>query len=74
MKNITDDILKYWPVLSAVGLGLFLGIGWCIRLEMKTNDNAVLLAQHDSAIDDLDHRVLPLEKVEDLREKGLLCK
>lgn len=74
MKSIGDDILKYWPVLSAFAVIAFLGLGWCIRLEMKTNETTVLAQDSDKTIDKLSKKVDRLDTIEELREKGQLCK
>jgi outer membrane murein-binding lipoprotein Lpp len=73
MKSIVDDLLKYWPILSAIAVGTFLVIGWCIRLEMKTNETTVLAQESDATIDKLTKKVDRLDTIEELREKGL-CK
>jgi len=74
MKSIVDDLLKYWPILSAIAIGAFLVVGWCIRLEMKTNETTILAQESDERLDKLGKKVDRLDTIEELREKGQLCK
>ena len=53
MKTFGDEILKYWAILSAIGVIVFFGIVWGIRLEMKTNVNSELVQEHDKTLDKL---------------------
>lgn len=74
MKSIGDEILKYWAVLSAIGVIAFFGVVWGIRLEMKTNANTDLTTENDKTLDKLSKKVDRLDTIEELREKGQLCK
>jgi hypothetical protein len=73
MKSFGDELLKYWAILSALGMVAFFGVVWGIRLEMKTNTNSALAAEHDKTIDKLQKEVDRLNTIEEMREKGL-CK
>ena len=73
MKSFGDEILKYWAVLSALGMVMFFGIAWGIRLEMKTNSNTELTAEHDRTLDKISRQLDKLMTIEELRERGL-CK
>jgi hypothetical protein len=79
-------VKKYWKQITGIATALSIVFGWL--WEMKTRiDNYVnvqtqLVAEvkalraeaneHDQDLDDQDHRIIPLEKVEELRERGLM--
>jgi hypothetical protein len=75
MKKLSfgDTLVKYWEIVSAIGIIIFFGIVWGIRLEGKTNSNTELTAEHDKTLDKISKQLDKLVTIEELREKGL-CK
>jgi hypothetical protein len=79
-------IKRYWKQITGIAVALSTVFGWL--WEMKTRVDADLnvqnqlvadvrslkaeIAEHDQDLDDQDHRIIPLEKTEELREKGLM--
>lgn len=79
-------LLKYWAQITGVLTVLALLLGWL--WEMKTRLDAYVNTQqqlvvwqqkaqneldaHDDDVDQLDHRLIPLETKEDLRERNLM--
>ena len=79
-------IKKYWKQITGIATAASIAFGW--MWEMKTridndlnvqrqlvidvNNLKAEVAEHDQDLDDQDHRIIPLEKTEELREKGLM--
>ena len=86
LNKLLKFATKYWLVLSAIitllismitgGLKLKGMIdqnnATILDLQQQVKDLYVITDQQDKELDDLDHRVIPLEVKDDLREKGLL--
>ena len=86
LNKLLKFATKYWLVLSAIITLLASMITGGLKLKGKIDQtNATILDlqqqvkdlydltdQQDKELDDLDHRIIPLEVKEDLREKNLL--
>jgi len=79
-------IIKYWAQITGILAILAFLFGWCWRLAIRfdslvsaVSQNTQRLDDHDkqldaqdSLLDEHDHRIIPLEVKEDLRERNLL--
>jgi hypothetical protein len=77
---------QYWAQITGILTILAFLLGWCWRLairfdnivttvsqhEQRLNAHDTLLADHDSELDDHNDKLLLLNKIEELREKGLM--
>jgi hypothetical protein len=79
-------LVKYWPQITGILTVLALIFGWCWKLagsieseivreqqvEARLADAEQRLDEQDAALDAADHRLIPLETKETLREQGLM--
>jgi hypothetical protein len=79
-------VIKYWAQITGILAILAFLFGWCWRLavrfdslvttvgqhEKRLNDHDTLLAEHDSTLDEHSNSILVSNKIEELREKGLM--
>jgi hypothetical protein len=79
-------IIKYWAQITGMLMVLAFLFGWCWRLAVRfdslvtavaqnssrLDDQDKILEAHDSTLDEHDHRLIPLEVKENLREQGLI--
>lgn len=79
-------LVKYWAQITGILAILAFLFGWCWRLAVRfdslvtaVQQNSARLDDHDkqldaqdSILDEHDHRLIPLETKETLRERGLM--